>query len=139
MWQGLSQPLRSTNQTAPKPEPEIRRLSHAQGPPGCAQETPCVSFTNMRYLSATGSSNGFPDQRQNQTPPRGRHLKSATLIIRLTWVPNKMQPRHLLESLTLLSRGPGTLLTTTPEVQPSSISAHMEGGTDYRPQSNSWH
>lgn len=57
----------------------------------------------------------------------------------LTWVPNKMQPRHLLESLTLLSRGPGTLLTTTPEVQPSSISAHMEGGTDYRPQSNSWH
>lgn len=72
-----------------------------------------VSLMNMSYLSDARSSNGFPRasriRGQNQTPPKGRHLKPTTLIIRLTWVPNKMQPRHLQESLTPLSRGPGTL------------------------------
>lgn len=130
------QPLRSTNQTAPEPEPEVRRgLSHTPWDHLAVPKKRPVSLTNMKYLSATMASQSFPDHRQNQTPPRGRHLKWATLIIRLTWVPNKMQPRHLLESLTLLSRGSGTLLTTTSEVQPPSISAHMEGGTDYKPQS----
>lgn len=120
MWQGLSQSLPYYDPRTKPPQsqslcgspekikslPGITLLDY----PFCAQETPCVSY--MSYLSAARSSNGFPsfpDQRQNQTLPRDRHLKRTTLIIRLTWVSNKMQPRHLQASLTPLSRGPGTL------------------------------
>lgn len=39
-----------------------------------------------------------------------------------------MQPRHLQASLTPLSRGPGTL---QPQRCSLSLSAHMEGGSDY--------
>lgn len=32
-------------------------------------------------------------QRLNKTPPRGKHLRDATILTTLTWVPNKKQPR----------------------------------------------
>lgn len=85
MWHGLSQPLPA----GPKPNHNHPRTkAYVEGPgttlldsPFWTQHTPHLSAVRLAMAS----------QRLNQTPPRGKHLRNATILIALTWVPNKKQ------------------------------------------------